>query len=361
MSSTNGTYEPLPDDEENLNLKRSTTRRKNPSKRRRGGKAKAALVLGLLVLVLALIALAIALPIVLSRSNTVSPTSQQGRSGSVPSTPSGVAPGSPGVFTPLSFTSPTGWQFPPSSGASPSSPVGPDVNSGSNVFCFRNAQGQQVGGGLLQLGVTDPVTPSQVQVQSCESGNTFFVSQSNLQLCTARCQTPVWQAAQQGLIQPALASQEFICQNGQVFMNARQTQQSFYLKYSAIQPETLVSECTSDNSFWVPNVEMVQCTPEQTSKCNAENLARVIPRGIPIIRAGTPSDVVIHAGPICRVDKATTETWRATGFTRNRLVWWRLKHINEAEVRSCDGTGSVQWIDVTGLSTCSTAAAASCA
>lgn len=332
---------------------------------KKGGKAKAALLLGLLVLVLALIALAIALPIVLSRSNN-SAAARSGVGVPPPTTSTSSSSGGGGrsnngdVFTPMSFISPTGWQFPPSSGAAPSPPMGPDVNTGSNVFCYKNAQGQQLGGGLLQLGVTDSITPSMVQVQSCESGNTFFVSQSNLVLCSARCQTPVWQAAQQGLIQPALASQEFICQNGQVFMNARQTQQSFYLKYSAIQPETLVAECTSDNAFWVPNVEMVQCTPEQTSTCNAQNLARIIPRGVPIIRAGTPSSVVIHAGPICRTKNSVTRTWKSTGFTRNRFVWWRLKHVNEAEVRSCDGTGPIRWIDVTELSTCSSAAAAGC-
>lgn len=52
---------------------------------------------------------------------------------------------------------------------------------------------------------------------------------------------------------------------------------------------------------------------------------------------------------------------QATGTTRNRFVWWRLSHVDEAEVKPCNNANAVsEWIDVKTFVLCTDAVKASC-
>lgn len=337
-------YLPIQDEvlEESVNVSKQRRTKRSSTRKKRGGKGKAVVLLGLLVLAVVAVVLAIVLPIMLT-----GPTNPNAaRSGLV-------------VPSPTALVAADGTTIPPVS-ASPAAPVAGGATE--QIFCYRTASGVLMQGGLRKTGTQrTSLNVLQDLVESCGSGNTFYVTSARLEACAETCATPIWLATSQGALTTPVWDQDFVCQGNQVFINTKTAQSSFYFRYGAVVRETLVTECDTDKGWFVPDQELRQCQKSESEACNAKNIARTTARSAqPSVVQVSDFGNVIRAGALC-VSPNVDVAIKATGVVRSRFVWWRLMRVNEAQAHSCNGTALAnEWVDVSTVVSCSDAARVSC-
>ncbi len=213
--------------------------------------------------------------------------------------------------------------------------------------------------------------------------------ESQLVACTVPCMTPVWMAVQNGLIAKPIWEEPTVCRGDQVYENRGLTggsgsRYTFYWRYAGFVEEQLISQCDSDDAWWVPNIELSYCTSEQKVKCETRNLNRLKPKGSPTLvqgwkrklgpkdflnlflkkkkkksSTGVPAGTSQKARAVCvRIPDSATgarvrQPFWATGVTTNSFVLSRFRFMDQIEVVPCNNrTAPAQFVPVDDLRLC---------
>jgi hypothetical protein len=61
---------------------------------------------------------------------------------------------------------------------------------------------------------------------------------------------------------------------------------TFYWRFAGFVEEQLISQCDGDDSWWVPNIELSYCRPEQKVQCQVADLNRAKSKAAPVLVQG---------------------------------------------------------------------------
>ncbi len=351
-----------------------------------GGAGRTAAIVLMVVLLVVVVALAIALPVVFTRrmqqnaANAAAATA--GRSASDPGT--GAAGAGAGAAAGVNGASASGTPAGlPVAGATPGdpasvpgvagsgvlAPVGPNLNTGDDVFCYKSATtGEVLPGAFRKTGVkaTDDGL-ARSEVRSCGSGSTLFLLDSQLVSCQQPCLTPVWLAVQNGLIQAPIWTQQYVCRGDQVYENRMSSRYTFYWRFAGFVEEQLITRCDSNDAWWVPNIELSYCTTPMQTSCQVSNLNRATPKGVPVLVPGLPAGTSQTPRTVCRSRlnkegvRVVRPSW-ATGAVTNSFVFTRMRFMDQVEVVPCsDRAKAPRWIYVDDIVPCADGVADTCA
>jgi type II secretory pathway pseudopilin PulG len=282
-----------------------------------GGAGRTVGIVVLVVLLVAIVVLAIALPIVFTRrtQQDAANAAAAGRAATSGTSGTSGAAGTP-AGTPVLGSNPVD----PGDVASQGSlgqgllaPVGPNLNTGNDVFCYKSAStGEILPGAFRKTGVKSRdendiervevkaflpmfflllLTCLLCQVRSCGSGSIMSLLESQLVVCSVPCFTPVWLAVKNGILVRPIWEEPIVCRGDQVYENRGLTggsgsRYTFYWRFAGFVEEQLISQCDGDSAWWVPNVELSYCNVDQKVKCETANLNRAKPKGTPLLVQG---------------------------------------------------------------------------
>jgi len=248
-------------------------------------------------------------------------------------------------------------------------PVGPNLNTGDNVFCYKSAAtGEMLPGAFRKTGVTSNEDGlSRSEVRSCGSGSTMMLLDAQLVACTTPCLMPAWLALQNGLIQAPIWTQPYVCRGDQVYENRMSSRYTFYWRYAGFVEEQLITRCDSNDAWWVPNVELSFCQPNMEVACQVSNLNRATPKGVPVLVPGLPAGTSQVPRPVCQsmLDptgvRVLQPLW-ATGAVTNSFIFTRMRFMDQVETVPCTNRAQpASWIFVDDIVPCPDATIAACA
>ena len=387
-------YEPLgeePFDGEQIPVK---PRRRRPKKSRSaGGPGRSVAIVFLVLLVVAIVAVAITVPIVMTR-RTQQPAASDpnnrnggnGRSASSSSSSNGAsqdpstAPsqtGAPGFAAELNQADPLNDPNDPAPGAlvdNPAAgfgavdPVGPNRNTGADVFCYKSADGSTMQGAFRLTGeVSTSDGLHRSQVKSCGSGSKMFVLTSQLSKCSSECLTPVWMAVQDGIVKPPIWKEQYVCRGDQVYLNRNVETQTprytFYWRYAGFVEEQLITRCDSNEGWYVPNGELRYCTPKEKVDCQMAvlNGHEDVTEETPKILEGVPAGTASNPRPVCVERDGEIRAFYATGPASNLWAWSKFRFADEVEVVPCSNhSAPTHWVMVDDITVCPAGMSSAC-